>query len=270
MHLNTVVAFAAEGGIVPALPLVRRLLAREPSDQVLMFYGNYGAHPAEAIEEFLALKDLHLDRLSLSFVMEREPDEAELLSGRLDEPKVRSIATKMFDAAGVKEYFVCGSGELAAAVTGALSKLGVPAERVHIEGNTGPSAGSNGIGVPHVPAKRVPGVAQAGAALETRAGTEPGADQETRVAVVMDGRRRSFAMRTGTESILDAAARAGVELPFSCKAGVCSTCRTKLVRGKVELAENHALEDWELEAGFILACQAHAKTPEIEITYDET
>ena len=85
----------------------------------------------------------------------------------------------------------------------------------------------------------------------------------------MDGRRRSFTMRTGTETILDAAARAGIELPFSCKAGVCSTCRTKLVRGKVDLAQNYALEDWELEQGFILACQAHAKTPEIELTYDE-
>ena len=85
----------------------------------------------------------------------------------------------------------------------------------------------------------------------------------------MDGRRRTFTMLTGTESILDAAARANVELPFSCKAGVCSTCRTKLVRGEVDLAQNYALEDWELEQGFILACQAHAKTPEIELTYDE-
>jgi ring-1,2-phenylacetyl-CoA epoxidase subunit PaaE len=90
------------------------------------------------------------------------------------------------------------------------------------------------------------------------------------VAVVMDGRRKSFTMHTGAESILDAAARAGVDLPFSCRAGVCSTCRTKLVRGEVELAQNYALEDWELAQGFILACQAHAKTAELEITYDET
>jgi ring-1,2-phenylacetyl-CoA epoxidase subunit PaaE len=85
----------------------------------------------------------------------------------------------------------------------------------------------------------------------------------------MDGRRRSFSMRMGDESILDAAARAGIELPFSCRAGVCATCRTKLVRGEVEMVENYALEDWELEQGFILACQSHAKTPEIELTYDE-
>jgi ring-1,2-phenylacetyl-CoA epoxidase subunit PaaE len=86
----------------------------------------------------------------------------------------------------------------------------------------------------------------------------------------MDGRRRVFTMQTGTESILEAAARAGLDLPFSCRAGVCSTCRTKLVRGEVELAQNYALEDWELAQGFILACQAHAKSAELEITYDET
>ena len=82
-------------------------------------------------------------------------------------------------------------------------------------------------------------------------------------------RPEAFDVR-GCKSILDAACRAGIELPFSCKAGVCSTCRTKLVRGKVQMVENYALEDWELEQGFILACQSHATTPEIELTYDET
>jgi ring-1,2-phenylacetyl-CoA epoxidase subunit PaaE len=77
-------------------------------------------------------------------------------------------------------------------------------------------------------------------------------------------------MRTREETILDAASRAGIDLPFSCKAGVCSTCRTKLTKGKVELDQNYALEDWELEQGFILACQAHAQTPELELNYDET
>jgi ring-1,2-phenylacetyl-CoA epoxidase subunit PaaE len=112
----------------------------------------------------------------------------------------------------------------------------------------------------------VPGGAGQGEA--TNEAATPAA-AETRVEFVMDGRRRSFPMQTGTESILDAAARAGIDLPFSCKAGVCSTCRTKLVRGQVEMVQNYALEDWELEAGFILACQSHAKTPEIELTYDE-
>jgi ring-1,2-phenylacetyl-CoA epoxidase subunit PaaE len=89
------------------------------------------------------------------------------------------------------------------------------------------------------------------------------------VIVLMDGRRRSFNMRMEDETVLDAAARAGVELPFSCRAGVCSTCRTKVIRGEVEMAQNYALEDWELEQGYVLACQSRVKTPVLELDYDE-
>jgi len=83
------------------------------------------------------------------------------------------------------------------------------------------------------------------------------------------GRRRSFSMRMEDETVLDAAARAGVELPFSCRAGVCSTCRTKVIRGEVEMAQNYALEDWELEQGYVLACQSRVKSPVLELDYDE-
>jgi ring-1,2-phenylacetyl-CoA epoxidase subunit PaaE len=89
------------------------------------------------------------------------------------------------------------------------------------------------------------------------------------VTVLMDGRRRSFTMPLGGETLLDAAAGAGIDLPYSCRAGVCSTCRTKLARGQVEMMQNFALEDWELERGFILACQAQPTTAEIELDYDE-
>jgi ring-1,2-phenylacetyl-CoA epoxidase subunit PaaE len=89
------------------------------------------------------------------------------------------------------------------------------------------------------------------------------------VIVLMDGRRRSFTMKMDEETVLDAAARAGVELPFSCRAGVCSTCRTKVIRGEVEMAQNYALEDWELEQGYVLACQSRVKSPLLELDYDE-
>jgi ring-1,2-phenylacetyl-CoA epoxidase subunit PaaE len=84
----------------------------------------------------------------------------------------------------------------------------------------------------------------------------------------MDGRWRTFTMRTNAETIVEGAARAGIELPFSCRAGVCSTCRTRLTRGRVQMRANYALEDWELEQGFILACQSQALTPQLELDYD--
>ncbi len=240
--MRTHVAFAAKGGISPALALVNRVMAESPNDRMWIFYGHRAGD--DDLEELLALKDRYLDRLSLGIVTEREADEAELLSGTLDRAKIHALTSRLFDASRIDDYFVFGPDCLAADVRAALSERGVDGSRIHVE--------------------------QAGRSDEARPTTDavPG-QPETEVSFVMDGRRRAFPLHTGVESILDGAARAGIELPFSCKAGVCSTCRTKLVRGEVEMAQNYALEDWELEQGFILACQSRAKTPEIELTYDE-
>jgi ferredoxin len=112
-----------------------------------------------------------------------------------------------------------------------------------------------------------PGAVGRGASLAS--GKPAAASDESEVTVLMDGRRRTFTMRMNDEVVLDAAMRAGLELPFSCRAGVCSTCRTKVVRGEVEMAQNYALEDWEVEQGYILACQSCVKTPVLELDYDE-
>ncbi len=243
--MRTSVAFAADGGITPALALVSRVMAESPKDRMWIFYGHRaGDHPDE-LEQLLALKDRYLERLSLGVVTDRESDEAELLSGTLDSAKIRSLSSRLFDVAAISGYFVFGPDALAADVRSALAGLGVDDARIQAEQSR------------EVDATR------------PAAGERPSAAQ-TMVSFVMDGRRRAFPMRTHDESILDAAARAGIELPFSCKAGVCSTCRTKLVRGEVQMAENYALEDWELRQGFILACQSRATTSEIELTYDET
>jgi ring-1,2-phenylacetyl-CoA epoxidase subunit PaaE len=105
----------------------------------------------------------------------------------------------------------------------------------------------------------------AAAAPRPAAATASGAE----VTVVMDGRRRRFSMAPGGDVILDAAQAAGLDLPFSCRAGVCSTCRAKLVSGSAEMEHNVALEDWEVEAGYILCCQARPTSPALEISYDE-
>jgi ring-1,2-phenylacetyl-CoA epoxidase subunit PaaE len=259
MHLsNTCVAFAADAGVESAVALVKRLLGEDAATRVLVFCGAQGEEHAEPLEELLALKDRHLDRLSLSFVMDREAGEADLLRGALDAAKIDALAAKLFDAKAVREYHVYGSPQLGNDVTAVLTKLGVDATRIH-------RARLKEKGQYHAPAARP----DATTSTAPRTAAIPDDATETRVSFVMDGRRRSFTMQRGTESILDAAARANIDLPFSCKAGVCSTCRTKLVHGEVEMLQNYALEDWELEQGFILACQSHAKTPEIELNYDE-
>jgi ring-1,2-phenylacetyl-CoA epoxidase subunit PaaE len=155
----------------------------------------------------------------------------------------------------VDEYFLCVPGSEVDELSDGLRELGVPPARIHIEryltgktGDTGAAATTKAAAVATAP---IAGTAE--------------------ITVRMDGRRRSFIMPlSGEDSILDAAGAAGFELPYSCRAGVCSTCRTKVVRGKVAMVQNYALEDWEVEAGFVLCCQSRPLTPEIEITYDET
>lgn len=247
--MRTTVAFVAEGGVTSALAMAGRLMASQ-KDRLWFFYGHAAGDHPEELEQLLSLKDRYLDRLSLGVVTDRESDEGELLSGALDGAKVQALSSRLFDAKTIDSYVVFGPDALAAEVRSALGALGVEGTRIHAE-HSHQTAGAS-----------PPSGTSAPAEAASKAG-------ETQVSFVMDGRRRAFPMRSNDESILDAAERAGIELPFSCKAGVCSTCRTKLVRGQVEMAENYALEDWELEQGFILACQSRAKTPEIELTYDE-
>jgi ring-1,2-phenylacetyl-CoA epoxidase subunit PaaE len=241
------VGFAAGADLAALVALLAARLREEPACEVVVFFGNYGDVSAAALEELLALKDCHLRRLALHFIMEREPEEGELLTGRLDAQKVRALAARFFAPLAVHEYFLLGGAAAVTELHAALVQLGVAPQRIRATAKSGAESAAP---------------AQADAAASPAAGV-------TEVSVIRDGRRCTFTMQTGVESILEAAARAGLDLPFSCRAGVCSTCRTKLVRGEVELAQNYALEDWELAQGFILACQAHAKTAELEITYDE-
>ncbi len=245
---RTYAAFTAGCGITPVLSIVKATLGREPDSRFLLFYGNQNAARTMFLEELLELKDIHLARLSLNFLFTREPQEVELLNGRLDGGKVRELASALFDTAGVDEYFLCGPGDMNDQVTAALLGLGVNAERIHSERFA---------------------VAERASAPQSRAATAAGSQVSTRVSVVMDGRRRSFTMSRDGETVLEAAEQAGLDLPFSCRAGVCSTCRTKLAQGAVEMAANYALEPWEVEAGFVLACQSRPTTPELELDYDQ-
>lgn len=251
------VAFAAGCGITPVLAVTRALLAGGAA-RVVLFYGNSGGARTMCLEELQALKDRYLARLALHFVMSREPQEVELYNGRIDAARVRQFAAALFAVAEVREFFVCGPGDMIEQVSTALHELGVEAARIHSEHFTTATTEAAGAAEP------------ARAAATPAATTAAPADEAlTEVSVLMDGRRRTFSMQRAAETVLDAAARAGVELPFSCRAGVCSTCRTKVIRGEVTMAQNYALEDWELEQGYVLACQSRPRTAVLELDYDE-
>ncbi|MGQ0430429.1 MAG: 2Fe-2S iron-sulfur cluster-binding protein [Gammaproteobacteria bacterium] len=240
-------AFAAGSGITPVLSIATTLLEREPDCRFQLYYGNTSAARTMLQDDVLALKDRFLPRFSACFVMSREPQDVDLFNGRIDAAKVREFARHGVDVAGMDEFFICGPGDMAGEVQSALAALGATG-RVHVE--------HFAAGVP----ARAPAPPPA---------PVPAAADSVAVTVVLDGRRRSFAMAPNGDPVLDAAERAGLDLPFSCRAGVCSTCRARLVSGSAIMEHNVALEDWEVEAGYILCCQARPTSAALEISYDE-
>jgi ring-1,2-phenylacetyl-CoA epoxidase subunit PaaE len=241
------VAIAAGSGITPILSIVGTLLAAEPESRVLLIYANRSIARTMFLEEVLALKDRYLARLTLHFLMSREPQDVELFNGRLDAARLRELARSEFDPRAIDEYFLCGPGSMVRDLTAALRELGATG-KIHFE-RFGPDT----------PATAQAEVAQPGGSAAANVAT---------VTVTMDGRRRSIAVPRD-RTILDAAKEAGLTLPYSCRAGVCASCRVKVVAGTVAMQRNQALEDWEVQAGFVLACQARPSSDQVEITYDE-
>jgi ring-1,2-phenylacetyl-CoA epoxidase subunit PaaE len=244
------VAFAAGSGITPILSLAADILAKEPHSRFTLIYGNRSISRTMFLEETLALKNRYLQRVALHFVMSREPQQTELLNGRIDARKVTDLAAHMPEIAAADEYLICGPGDMVDEVRAALKAL-----------NGGAA----------IRFERFATATSRPLEILTKQDGDPPAPQEilATVSVIMDGRRRSFPMAPGDASVLDAAERAGLELPFSCRAGICATCRTRIVAGAAVMTHNIALEPWEIAAGFVLCCQARPTTPTLEISYDQ-
>ena len=250
---RTYCAFAGGSGITPILGIIKNLLAREPHSRFILFYSNRTTATIMFAEELLALKDRYPTRLSLYFLLSREPQEVELFNGRLDRDKVTLLSRQVFDPLATDAFLLCGPGDMIESVRDTLIDVGVDATRIHTErfANDMPAGATRSDAVVLAKPKR-----------ET-------AKEVAYITITMDGRQRNFAMLDDDATVLEAAERVGMELPYSCRAGVCSTCRAKVTRGSAEMTTNYALEPWEVRAGFILCCQARPTSGELEITYDE-
>jgi len=242
------VGIAGGSGITPILSIMKTVLAREPRSRFTLIYANRRQASTMFKEEIEDLKNQYLTRLSLHHVFSREAVDSPLLGGRLDQAKLTDFLSTLVPAAGIDQVFVCGPFQMNEEAEVALRAAGVPEERIHIE-RFGTVEMQTGKPAPH----------------EIRAGD---ADAAT-VVVIRDGISREIEFSKTDPSILDAAARAGMDVPFSCKSGVCSTCRCKLIEGEVRMDKNFALDKNEIAAGFILSCQAHALTPRVVISFDE-
>lgn len=241
-----VMAFAAGSGITPVLSIIKTMLIAEPLTRITLVYGNRSSGSVMFKEELEDLKDRFLNRFNLVWVMSRETQDIELFNGRIDYDKTCDLLTHWVDPASVDAAFICGPHDMMLAVTRALEDKGVDKSRIKAEL----------FGTPLAVKPRVVQAAEL-------------TDEHCEVEVVLDGSRRSFSMPKNGISVVDAGLKAGIDMPYACKGGVCSTCRAQVLSGEVDMDNNFALEDYEVARGFVLCCQSFPVSDKLVIDFDQ-
>jgi ring-1,2-phenylacetyl-CoA epoxidase subunit PaaE len=243
-----VLGIAAGSGITPVLSIIRSILSREPASQVTLIYGNQTSQSVMFAEEIEDLKNRHLGRFAIAHVLSREVQDVTVLTGRITAEKLEALAQGIVNLATVDEAFLCGPEGMVREAKAALLKLGMAPGQIMAELFTTSALRKHYV-----------------APLPARDHVET----VSRITVTLDGKRHAFDLLKGDESLIEAAERNGIELPYSCKGGMCCTCRCKVESGAAEMAFNYSLEDWEMNAGFILSCQARPTTPALALDFDQ-
>ena len=247
------VGFAAGSGITPILSIIASTMEESDSAKFTLVYGNRRMSSVMFNEALQDLKDKYKNRLTLIHVLSRQAQEVPLLEGRIDAAKVQQLIDTLLPAKSMDEVFVCGPEAMIDAVQGALTSAGVRAERIYSERFTSPTLENL------TPDARRAAVVQPDP--EAPAG-------QVQLTVLIDGKSHELAMRTD-QHVLDVALSAGLDLPYSCKAGVCCTCRAKVLDGAVVMDKNFTLEADEMAQGFVLSCQARPTSDRLVVSYDE-
>jgi len=243
---RTYVAFAAGSGITPILGILQSVLTIEQESRFLLFYGNRNAASIMFRDTLEALKNRFLARLSIAHILSRERQEVAWLNGRIDREKVLHVLPRLVAPSAIDQALICGPGGMIETVSEALGELGMPAERIRSEHFT-----------------------VAPDSQKTRQAASPSAATPVAATatVIVQGVETLVPIAPG-EVVVDAALRAGLDVPYSCKGGMCSTCRARLLEGEVSMDVNYALEPWEVEAGYILTCQSHPVSSHLVVDYD--
>lgn len=244
-----VVGVAAGSGITPLMALASAMLARSATSRFTLLYTNRTAFDVMFLQELADLKDRYPTRFVVHHVLSREQRAAELLSGRIDEEKLRTIVDVLIMPETVDEWFLCGPLELVTMCRHVLEAAGVPRERVRHElFTTGEAPSDRGPARPITVREDEPVIT---------------------IDFTLDGQSGQVkSPKSAREAILDAALRVRPDVPFACAGGVCGTCRAKLISGSVTMTENYALEPSELEAGYVLTCQSHPTSDAVRVDYD--
>ena len=246
------VGFAAGSGITPILSILASTLEEQPESKFTLVYGNRRMDSVMFNEALQDLKDRYPNRLTLIHVLSRQAQEVPLLEGRIDEAKVKEIVNSLLPAASMDEVFICGPEAMIEATEKALLEVGVPARNIRTERFTSPTL------------EALPADARTKVVL----GHAPESKGDVALTIVLDGKKHQMQM-SDTDKVLDIALAAGLDLPYSCKGGVCCTCRAKVMQGSVIMEKNFTLEKWEAEQGFVLSCQAKPTSKEVVMSFDE-
>ncbi|MEU5978159.1 2Fe-2S iron-sulfur cluster-binding protein [Streptomyces sp. NPDC047315] len=237
-------AVVGGSGITPVLSMASTVLAREPAARFCLIRSDRTVASTMFLDEVAEVKDRYPDRFQLVTALSREEQASGLPSGRLDRARLTGLLPSLLPVAEVDGWFLCGPLGLVVAADRALRGLGVDRSRIHQE-------------IFHVDDGSTPGRPPAGAAAPAHAS----------LTATLDGRSGTWPVREG-ESLLETVLRGRSDAPYACKGGVCGTCRAFLVSGEVHMDRNFALEPEETEAGYVLACQSHPTTPEVELDFD--
>jgi ring-1,2-phenylacetyl-CoA epoxidase subunit PaaE len=258
-HHRHLVALAAGAGITPIMAMVKHALAQEPGTSFTLIYGNRNPGTILFREELEDLKDRHLQRFTLLHVLSHNDEgSAPLFEGRITADKVRALSETLIKPGEVEHVFLCGPNSMIKDARNALLALGFARERVHHE-FFAPAGGARTGSDPSRPTSPK-------SSTGSREGSDPVVGTEA--IAVLDGMRHRFIVPPGGH-VVDAALAAGIRVPYSCKGGMCCTCRAKLVEGQAEMTTNYSLEPWEIERGFILTCQAVPKSERLVVDYDQ-
>lgn len=240
------VLFAAGSGITPILSIAKAALHNEPQSTVSLFYGNKGFASIIFREEIEALKNVYMDRLRLTHILSRESLGNPIQKGRITADKIDRIYDALLQGISIDEVYVCGPEQMILDVKDRMIAHGVAPNHVHFELFTSPSAKEPTISQP----TNAPKV-------------------ESNVTIIIDDEHIGLNLSSNGMNILDAGHEAGADLPFACKGGVCCTCKAKIIEGSARMDVNYALEPDEVDAGYILTCQAHPTSDKLIVSFDD-
>ncbi len=241
-------AFAGGSGITPVLSIIKTTLMAEPKSTFTLVYANKGVSTIMFREELEDLKNQYLGRLSVIHVLEQDAQEIDLFTGMVTEEKCGQLFRSWIDIESIDTAFICGPEPMMLGIAKALREHGLEDGQIKFE---------------------LFASAQPGRLKRKVVSKEAGKTaNQAEIAVTLDGSTQTITVSKDI-TILDAARENSMDAPFACKAGVCSTCRCRVIEGEVEMVANHALEDYEVEKGYVLSCQSFPVTDRVVVDYDQ-